>query len=163
MTFARRIACAAIGLVLAAASAHGLDRESRLQDVPMAVTVFDRVNLERVEAGCSALKIDDLLTTAARKHSEDMALARFVGHIGSNGSTVGKRANADGYYFILIGENISDGDASAEDIVDAWMASMRHRENILNCRYEDTGVWVTPARNGKGLYWVQVFGVPYRR
>jgi uncharacterized protein YkwD len=92
-----------------------------------------------------------------------MALARFIGHVGSDGSTVGRRANASGYYFILIGENISDGEASAEEIVDAWLASARHRENILNCRYEDTGVWVTPARSGKGLYWVQVFGVPYKR
>lgn len=129
----------------------------------MAITVFDKVNLERVEAGCGALKLDDMLTAAARKHSEDMALARFIGHVGSDGSTVGRRANASGYYFILIGENISDGDASAEQIVDAWMHSMRHRENILNCRYEDTGVWVTPGRSGKGLYWVQVFGVPYKR
>jgi uncharacterized protein YkwD len=163
MTFARRIACATLGLTLAAVSAHGLDSDSRLEDVPMAVTVINKVNLERVDAGCGALKIDDMLTAAARKHSEDMALARFVGHVGSNGSTVGKRANANGYYFILVGENISDGDASAEEIVDAWMASARHRENILNCRYEDTGVWVAPGRNGKGLYWTQVFAVPYRR
>ncbi len=152
-----------VAAAMLATSAHALDRESRLQDVPMAITVFDKVNLERVEAGCGVLKLDDMLTAAARKHSEDMALARFIGHVGSDGSTVGRRANASGYYFILIGENISDGDASAEEIVDAWMHSMRHRENILNCRYEDTGVWVTPGRSGKGLYWVQVFGVPYKR
>jgi uncharacterized protein YkwD len=149
--------------MMAATSAHALDRESRLQDVPMAVAVFDKVNLERVNAGCGDLKTNDLLMSAARKHSEDMALANFIGHVGSDGSTVGKRANANGYYFILIGENISDGEASAKEIVDAWMHSTRHRENILNCRYEDTGIWVTPGRSGKGLYWVQVFAVPYRR
>lgn len=152
-----------IAAVMAAASAHAVERESRLQDVPMAVAVFDKVNLERVNAGCGDLKTNERLIDAARKHSEDMALADFIGHVGSDGSTVGKRANANGYYFILIGENISDSDASAEEIVDAWMASMRHRENILNCRYEETGIWVTPGRNGRGLYWTQVFAVPYRR
>ena len=152
-----------IAAVMIAIPAHALERASRLPDVPMAVTVFDRVNLERAGAGCSDLKTNDLLMKAARKHSEDMALANFIGHVGSDGSTVGKRANANGYYFIFVGENISDGEASAKEIVDAWMHSTRHRENILNCRYEDTGIWVTPGRSGRGLYWVQVFGVPYKR
>lgn len=152
-----------VAAAMIATPAHALERENRLLDVPMAVTVLDRVNIERASAGCGDLKPNDMLIAAARKHSEDMALANVIGHVGTDGSTVGKRANANGYYFILIGENISDGEASAQQIVDAWMASVRHRDNILNCRFKDTGVWVTPGRNGTGLYWTQVFAVPYKR
>jgi uncharacterized protein YkwD len=98
-------------------------------------------NAERADEGCGPLRVDDRLRTAARRHSKDMAERGYFDHNSPDGTTPWDRMRAAGYD-APGGENIAMGYPTAESVVDAWMDSRGHRENILNCRFEAIGVGV---------------------
>jgi uncharacterized protein YkwD len=127
--------------------------------------VIELTNEHRRGAGCPDLARDDQLTTAARNHSTDMALNDFFSHVGSNGSTFTQRIEATGYQWSNAAENIAAGYSSPEAVVEAWMNSQGHRDNILNCALREIGVgyYYLATDTGEvnyGHYWTQVFATP---
>ncbi|SCL58534.1 CAP domain-containing protein [Micromonospora chersina] len=119
--------------------------------------VVDLVNQERAKAGCKALTVDDKLTLAAQRHSQDQADHKTMSHDGSDGSDVGDRLDRVGYAWRSYGENVAWNQQSPAAVMDAWMNSPGHRANILNCSFTEIGVGV--ARSN-GPYWTQDFGTP---
>lgn len=77
-------------------------------------------------------------------------------HTGRGGSNFITRSKAAGYARPSA-ENIAWGYRSAEDVVDAWMRSPGHRENILNCRSKTVGVGAVYSQSG-APYYTQDFG-----
>ncbi len=131
--------------------------------------VLALLNAERARAGCQPLSLDSRLMRAAQQHSEDMAVNNFVGHTGSNGSTLAQRANAVGYTWSALAENVAAGYATPEAVMAGWMGSDGHRRNILNCRYVHVGIGYVYQSDDAPLagmqypyyhYWTQVFGAP---
>lgn len=123
---------------------------------PMATEVVRLVNVARAAAGCGALRVDSRLTTAARLHSEDMALRNYFSHTSLDGRSPWDRIQAQGYT-AGSGENIAAGYATPAAVMDAWMKSSGHRANILNCASRAIGVGL--GRGGSyGTYWTQDFG-----
>ena len=61
-----------------------------------------------------------------------------------------------GYLLDFYGEILGAGADSTEEIMDEWMDSETHRNQILNPNYNDAGVTVLD-KNGK-RYWVVEFG-----
>lgn len=131
--------------------------------------VLALLNAERARAGCQPLSLDSRLMRAAQQHSEDMAVNNFVGHTGSNGSTLAQRANAVGYTWSALAENVAAGYATPEAVMAGWMRSDGHRQNILNCRYVHVGIGYVYQSDDAPLagmrypyyhYWTQVFGAP---
>ena len=121
---------------------------------------FDLINERRMEAGLSALVWNDRLADVARSHSQDMAEKKYFSHRGSDGSMVDDRADKLGIRnWEGIGENIaftrgySDAAAFA---VDRWMDSAAHRKNLLDQRWNETGVGVAILPDGT-FYFTQVF------
>lgn len=73
------------------------------------------------------------LQNAAVTHSDDMALLNFFSHVGSNGLSGGARADAEGYPWFRIGENLAAGYSSPDEVVDGWLASSDgHCENLMD-------------------------------
>ncbi|SDD88392.1 Uncharacterized conserved protein YkwD, contains CAP (CSP/antigen 5/PR1) domain [Streptomyces prasinopilosus] len=116
--------------------------------------VVEIVNAERGKAGCSPVKVNTALTEAAQKHSEDMAASRTMSHTGSDGSSPDDRIARAGYSWSTYGENVAYGYSTPEQVMAGWMASPGHRENILNCAFEEIGVGLAQP----GSYWTQDFG-----
>ena len=54
------------------------------------------------------------------------------------------------------GENIAKGQTSPAQVVNSWMNSQGHRENILSTKFTDIGIGVAKDSNGT-LYWTQMF------
>ncbi|MEU4780029.1 CAP domain-containing protein [Micromonospora sp. NPDC023633] len=119
--------------------------------------VVDLVNAERAKAGCGALGIDDKLTTAAQRHSQDQADHRNMSHTGSDGSDAGDRLDRVGYAWRTYGENVAWNQQTPAAVMDAWMNSPGHRANILNCAFTEIGVGVASSN---GPYWTQIFAAP---
>jgi uncharacterized protein YkwD len=133
------------------------------------------VNRERAGQGEGPLNPDPGLERAAQSHSEDMAFGDYFEHVGPHGDTPVSRMRASGYIYSSrvgyeIGENIGWGTlwlATPRAIVAAWMASSEHRANILNGRYRDTAIGVSPhplssvARGQAGAMYTQDFGVRF--
>lgn len=116
--------------------------------------IVELVNAERAEAGCSPVALNSTLTKAAQDHSADMAAHNTMSHTGSDGSDPGSRITAAGYQWSAYGENVAYGYATPEQVMDGWMNSPGHRENILNCSYKEIGVGLAQP----GSYWTQDFG-----
>lgn len=121
-----------------------------------AAQVISLVNSERAKAGCGPLRDDAQLRTAAQGHSDDMARRDFFSHTNPDGADPGKRTTAAGYRWSTYGENIAKGQRTAAQVMDSWMKSQGHRENILNCSFKDIGVGIHQGAGGP--WWTQNFG-----
>ncbi len=125
--------------------------------------ILEEVNQRRTLVEASELSMSKELITVAEKKLEDMFYQNYFEHTSPDGKDVDHLAKEVGYEFILIGENLLQGRFdNEEDVVQAWMDSPGHRENILNERYMETGI---ASRYGdflgKELFMsVQVFAVP---
>lgn len=130
------------------------------------------VNRERARHGEQPLRWNDKLIAAAQAHTESMAFGGYFAHTGSNGSSPAARMREAGYIYSShigyeVGENIGWGSlwlGTPRAVVAAWMASPGHRANILDGRFRDTGVGVSPhlgalARGQSGGLYTQDFGV----
>lgn len=133
-----------------------------LQDV--GEMVFQYTNRERENEDLPSLRRDSVLTEAACEHSRDMIRRSFFRHENPDGETpsdrVGKRHRR------MIGESgenivgqggseLERGERLARQLVDQWMESPPHRENILRSKFTHVGVCVVQA--DKTIRATQVF------
>jgi uncharacterized protein YkwD len=122
-----------------------------------------RVDDERRHAGRQPLTVDFRLDAAAQRHADDMLARSYFAHRDPDGKTVRERGREAGFDWSAIGENIAEGQQSVKEVVESWMRSAGHRENILDRRYTRTGVGLAFGRDPKtGEYrilWVQTFGL----
>lgn len=126
--------------------------------------VLELVNQERVREDLQPLRINPLLAQAAATHSTNMALQDFFSHTGRDGSNLTDRIRATGFTLTVpLGENIAAGHATPESVVQAWMDSPEHRDNILNPDFTQLGVGHYFLENDTGdlmdynHYWTKVF------
>ncbi|MFE1074318.1 CAP domain-containing protein [Streptomyces sp. NPDC058783] len=117
--------------------------------------VLKLVNEERAKVGCSPVAANSALRELAEDFSRAMATQGFFDHTDPSGATPWDRAAAAGISG-LGGENIARGQADAQAVMDAWMASPGHRANILNCDFKTLGVGVHFGSGGP--WWTQDFG-----
>lgn len=127
---------------------------------PSQQKLLDLVNKTRT-SGCNcggkffpavnSVSWNDALTAAAKKHSEYMNSSGNFSHTGEGGSNAGDRITAEGYNWTAYGENIAEGYPTEEEVVQAWLASPGHCENIMNKDFTEMGVATS------GIYWTQDF------
>ena len=88
-----------------------------------------------------------------------MARRGYFAHESLDGEGAGDRVSEAGYQWQRYGENIARGQDSAYEVVDGWMHSPEHRENIMDCRLRQMGIGLafSPDRTP---YWVQDFATP---
>jgi len=105
--------------------------------------IITETNQRRIAHGLTPFTEHTKLNESARAKIEDMFTQAYFAHLSPNGEDAGDLALQTGYTFIVIGENLALGNfANDNDIVQAWMDSPGHRENILNPRYTEIGVGV---------------------
>jgi uncharacterized protein YkwD len=113
-------------------------------------SLVTRINEVRANHGLSALRVSDLLTHAAQRHSTNMAWKGYFkhdfkknGNWYSFGTWIRWYWPGPGYTAWTAGENLAWGspDLSARKTVTMWMNSPGHRANLL-------GAW---TRVGVGI------------
>lgn len=122
----------------------------------LAAQVVTLVNAHRVQLGFVPLVVSPTLTAAAEWKARDMAAYSYLDHDdpAPDARSPDERVAACGYPATQWGENIAMGYASAQAVVDAWLASPEHRANIERPEFRATGVGAA----GAPLYWAQSFG-----
>jgi len=116
---------------------------------------------ERQFAPAPPLALSGTLATVAFGHAVDMAEHDYFEHRDLNGQSPADRVRAVGYREKLVGENIAYGPKSVEEVVQGWLDSPGHCENIMDPRFAEMGIAFEAGRSGRhGLYWVQVFAEP---
>ncbi len=128
--------------------------------VMMTLTSFAQTDLEaqalakvneiRMANGLSAVQYSaSLETTSVVRANEITTKFSHTRPDGTDWYTV----NADLQY----GENLAEGYNTADDVVNAWMASPTHRANILKPDFTTCAISTT-TQNGR-TYWAQEFGI----
>ncbi|NRS15615.1 hypothetical protein HPY28_00125 [Brevibacillus sp. HB1.2] len=116
-----------------------------------AKQVADLVNQERAKAGLKPVQMDAALSKVALAKAQDMSANNYFDH---NSPTYGSpfdMMKQYGIQYSTAGENIAMGQQSPQEVMQQWMNSEGHRQNIMNPAFTKIGVGVT---NG---YWVQEF------
>jgi uncharacterized protein YkwD len=137
----------------------------------LEMEIHNLINKERQKQGLSTLEYDIKLAEIARTHSKDMVNRNFYSHYNPEGQGPTERAISAGFYTDGIGENIckdnlletgysicfiplndwKDLGELAESIVESWMGSYGHRENILSYMYYCEGIGVAISSNDEVL------------
>jgi uncharacterized protein YkwD len=116
---------------------------------------------DRLFAPAPPLALSGALANVAFGHAADMAEHDYFEHRDLNGKSPADRVRAVGYREKLVGENIAYGPKSVEEVVQGWLDSPGHCENIMDARFVEMGMAYAAGRSGRhGLYWVQVFAEP---
>ncbi len=122
--------------------------------------IVSLTNQEREKYGLPDLKTNIYLTAAAQLKANNMFKEQYWDHFGPNGESPWQFIKQSGYSYVYAGENLAKGFQTSEGVVQAWMASPTHRENLLSGNYKDIGI---AAVSGKLLgedviLVVQMFG-----
>ena len=153
-------------LVLAAASVA----PARTQAPVLATRALQLVNEvrargtrcgERSFGPAPPVRLSGTLAGVAFGHAIDMAKHNYFEHEDLTGRTPAERVRAVGYREKLVGENIAYGPKSAEEVVQGWLDSPGHCENIMDPRFAEMGIaYAAGQASRRGLYWVQLLADP---
>lgn len=124
--------------------------------------LFDLTNAEREKKGVPKLTYNDKLANAAVKKANDMFYENYWAHYSPNGKTPWEFIIAEGYKYEFAGENLAKDFMFSGDVINAWMESPSHRENLLKSEYSEVGFGIVNGTlEGEELTLVvQMFGKP---
>lgn len=119
-------------------------------------------NDERSKKGLSSLTYNEKLAKAAENKARDMLSENYWAHYSPTGKTPWEFMLAQDYKYEYAGENLAKDFMYSGDVVNAWMNSPSHRENLLKSEYSEVGFGiVNGVLEGEELTLVvQMFGKP---
>lgn len=135
---------------------------------PVPMEIVQETNFFRASKGLPPLEPDSRLNQAAMSRAEDMAEKRYFAHncphAGLGPEEVALKV---GYSYSALAENIAKGSRmNSSEMVDGWIKSKGHRENMLNSRVKEIGFevawekWLDSLGFTPVYYGVQLFGAP---
>ena len=133
------------------------------------IDTLSLINDYREENGLEALQLSDKISTASAHYAHDMAKYDAYrvpeAHVSGptdyyfEGAVLTDRMNKEGYYGSAYGENIAAGQASAQEVFDAWRNSPPHNEMMLNPDMNVIGIGlVENPETSYGEFWATNFG-----
>ncbi len=130
-----------------------------LQDVAAGTSsmewdILTYVNEDRKQHGLVVLKLNDMESAIAAKHSRDMASGKVpFGHGGFNSraKAIGKALGS----IHTVGENVASGPMNAREVVDGWLNSPGHKRNIEG-DFTLTGIGYAADKKGN-IFFTQIF------
>lgn len=122
--------------------------------------IINLTNAQRSANGLEALTFNPLLAQAAVSKAANMFAENYWAHNSPSGKTPWVFITAAGYKYVYAGENLARDFTDAGSVVDAWMNSPSHRENILDKNFKEIGVAVADGNltGHNGILIVQMFG-----
>lgn len=118
--------------------------------------VIALVNTERAKQHIQGLDIDWELSRVARIKSQDMANKNYFSHQSPTYGSPFDMMKHFGIHYTSAGENIASGQKTPEQVMESWMNSQGHRENIMNPTFTHIGVGYYRGGN-YGTMWTQQF------
>ncbi len=117
-------------------------------------------NNKRAQAGVPALSLNDQLTNAAAGKAGDMFQSQYWAHVSPTGKTPWDFIIGAGYNYLFAGENLARDFNDSQAVVNAWMNSPAHRDNLLSNRFHEVGFAVVNGKygNSETTLVVQMFG-----
>lgn len=121
---------------------------------------FEQTNLVRVQNGLAPFEWDADVCRMARSNSESMFRLNYFSHVTPNGLRLRDRARAAGIItYTVLGENIAYNQGYEDPgafAVERWMASPKHRANILSKEFRAMAIGTYVAPDGS-VFLTQTF------
>ncbi|MBE7636906.1 hypothetical protein GUA87_08620 [Sneathiella sp. P13V-1] len=126
-----------------------------------------KLNELRTSHSCKAVTMNNMLNLTALHHSIFMCRNASLSHTGSLSSTFSDRILQNGYHFMEAAENIALCPADPQKVIDHWMNSPLHRQNLLNPNFSHMGIAIAPKieeadekQSKENVYWTAIFACP---
>lgn len=122
--------------------------------------VITSTNQKRLQNGVGEVKVDADLTAAAQAKAADMFSKNYWAHVSPTGTQPWFFITQAKYSYLVAGENLARDFNDSGAVVEAWMNSPTHKENLLNPAYKDIGIAVVNGKLGgvSTTLVVQMFG-----
>ncbi len=118
--------------------------------------ILKLVNEERAAVGAGALKLDTKLNNAAQTRSVE--ISSVFSHSRPDGTSCFTVFDDFKIDYLLAGENIAVGYVSPKSVVEGWMNSPGHKENMLKPEYTKMGIGYYEKTGSIYTYhWAQLF------
>ncbi len=119
--------------------------------------IIELTNEAREKEGLKPLIESETLNISAQSKSDHMAAYDYFSHIGPQGETFSTFLKNTDFIYDKAGENLALGNTNMSLVMNQWMASDRHRENIIDPRFDHIGIGI--AQKDDGAYVItQHFG-----
>ena len=124
--------------------------------------LFILTNEIRTRQGLPQLQENAQLDEAARKKASHMLQKDYWSHFAPDGTSPWDFIKQSGYQYEFAGENLAKNFLFSINVIDAWMNSTTHKENIIRKEYTQVGyAVVNGVLNGEETTLVvQMFGTP---
>lgn len=99
-------------------------------------------NTERTQLSIPELKTNTALNNAAQAKADDMVRLQYFAHEAPDGKMAWDYMKNVGYAYEVAGENLAVTNESAETVINSWMNSPSHKDNLLNPSYQDVGIGI---------------------
>ncbi|HZW83487.1 MAG TPA: SafA/ExsA family spore coat assembly protein [Candidatus Deferrimicrobium sp.] len=134
-----------------------LNIPSAVTGVSFAQQVIALTNQERAKNGLGNLIANAELSKVANLKAQDMRDKNYFSHQSPTyGSPFEMMRKFGITYSRIAEENIASGQSTPQEVVNSWMNSPQHRQNILNAQIKQIGVGYA-AGGSLRHYWVQMF------
>lgn len=139
-----------------------LNGDDDITDEQARKAIIERVNLERKKKGLPALIESEKLRESAKAKAFDMLERDYWSHNTPEGQEPWILFGDAGYQYRFAGENLARDFLSVEPMVQGWINSKLHYENMMNKDYTETGVYVMKGDflGAQTVIAVQHFGTP---
>lgn len=128
----------------------------------LPAVVVDLTNEKRSQNHETPLVRSTILDKAAQLKAEDMAKQHYFSHYSPTGVSPWYWFDEAGYVYAYAGENLAVHFTDSKEVIDAWMNSPAHRENIVGSQYTEIGVGTAKGtyEGYDTVFVVQLFGTP---
>ncbi|MFA6393428.1 MAG: CAP domain-containing protein [Patescibacteria group bacterium] len=108
--------------------------------------IIELTNKIRAGLALPGLSESSILNQAAYAKAEDMLVKQYFSHTGPDNRKLSDWLSGVKYGFSVAGENLAMGFSSAEEVVNAWVASKTHYANIIDRDFTEIGVGMAAGR-----------------
>lgn len=98
------------------------------------------INIERNKFNLPEIKYNSNLMQLAEIRIIDMKKQLYFSHVNPQGKNLKDFIKLVDYNYMIAGENLAMNYYNNEEVVQAWMESPTHRDNILRSNYNDIGI-----------------------
>lgn len=102
--------------------------------------IIEKSNQARAQLGNQPLSTDNNLMSAAQMKAEDMAKGHYFAHTAPDGTVPWDYFKKVGYVYDLAGENLAVTNQDAVSVINGWLNSPAHRDNLLSNNYTNMGI-----------------------
>ena len=110
-------------------------------------SLLEGTNTERLNAGGSALVLNERLNGAAQKKAQDMVTRNYWSHKTPEGNDPWNFIVKESYSYKKAGENLAYGFSDNSGVINGWMNSPSHRTNLLDKDFSEVGFGIADSNN----------------